>query len=217
MLQNLMTMIQNLFAGMGNTTPTPGGSNNNNNQNPGGSNPTPGNGQFLYGPPPKEPPTIVPLDNNGGTTQTQGNGSTGTTNQGQTNGTQGTGGAAPTKRTRKKGRKGRTKGSKGSKGSKLKGRGEFLWKPKSEKDGKLAILIPKAYTGQVESVKILAPDGSTVAAEGKPAGVGNESREHFRFNKAGEAFEDGSIVLVTLKDGSTLQIPIKETSKRFTK
>lgn len=104
-----------------------------------------------------------------------------------------------------------------SKASSLKGNGEFLWKPVSDKDGKLAVLLPKQYTGKVASVKIISSkDGSTLA-KGKYSGVGNGDREHFRFSKSGGSFPDGSIVHVTLKDGQKLEVKIKDTAKRLSK
>jgi hypothetical protein len=98
-----------------------------------------------------------------------------------------------------------------------KSNGEFLWKPKSDKDGKLAILLPKSLTGKVKGVQILSPDGKKTLAKGKQAGVGNGEREHFRFSKAGADFPDGAVVLITLKDGSQRTVKIKETSARTTR
>jgi hypothetical protein len=98
-----------------------------------------------------------------------------------------------------------------------KSNGEFLWKPKSDKDGKLAILLPKALTGTVKGVQILSPDGKKVLSKGKNAGVGNGDREHFRFSKAGGEFPDGAIVVITLNDGSQRTVTIKETSDRTTR
>jgi hypothetical protein len=195
MIQSLMTMIQNIFQNLpglgGNNTPpapTP----------PPLPAPQPLPGNTLPKPPAVEPPTIVPVDGNKNTAPSD------------TKATEETG------KTKKSRRKRRAK-TKGKKGSALKGRGEFLWKPKSEKDGNLAILTPKAYSGKIESVQVLSPDGGQVIAKGRPAGIGNGDREHFRFNQSGGEFPDGSVVLITLTDGSKLQVPIKETSERFTK
>lgn len=94
--------------------------------------------------------------------------------------------------------------------------GEFLWKPKSDKDGKLAVLLPKSLTGAVSKVQIVSPDGESIIATGKAAGVGNGDREHFRFNKAGGEFPDGALVEITLEDGSKQTVTIKETNNRTT-
>jgi hypothetical protein len=94
---------------------------------------------------------------------------------------------------------------------------EFLWKPVSEKDGKLAVVLPKALTGKVKSVKILSADKTKTLATGKFSGVGNGDREHFRFGKAGSGYPDGAIVVITLEDGSKRNVVIKDTAARFTR
>jgi hypothetical protein len=98
----------------------------------------------------------------------------------------------------------------------LKGSGQFLWKPTSDKDGKLAVLMPPKLTGKIKNVVILSPDKTKVLAKGTYSGVGNGDREHFRFSKAGEQYPDKSIVMVTLKDGSTQSVTIRNTAARFT-
>jgi len=93
--------------------------------------------------------------------------------------------------------------------------GQFLWKPSSDKDGKLAVLLPTSLTGKVSEVVILQPDGSRARQKGSYAGVGNGDREHYRFSSAGDKFADGSIVLIKMKDGTHYNVKISETSKRF--
>ena len=93
----------------------------------------------------------------------------------------------------------------------------FLWKPVSDKDGKLAVLLPPRLTGRVKSVAILSPDGSRTLQTGKYAGNGNGDREHFRFSKPGGEFPDGSIVLIKLADGSRRYMTIRDTAARLQK
>ena len=100
-------------------------------------------------------------------------------------------------------------------GTRLKGSGQFLWKPVSDKDGKLAILTPPKLTGKIKSVVILSPDKTKILGKGSFSGVGNGDREHFRFSKSGAQYPDKSIVLITLKDGSTQHVPIRESSARY--
>jgi hypothetical protein len=209
MLQNLMKMIQGLLVGPNTSDREPS------------AIPT-----LNPGMPSEEPPTVIPVAPFNPTPQTitVPPTKTGTTNNSvandsaqttSTKSTQDTQGTAKTRATRTKA----TKGAKRRKSAKnsMNGQGQFLWKPKSEKDGKLAVLLPKQYTGKVASVEVLSPDGQQKLAQGKASGVGNGDREHFRFNSPGEAFPDGSIVFVTLKDGSTSQVEIKNTSARFTR
>jgi len=98
-----------------------------------------------------------------------------------------------------------------------KSNGEFLWKPQSEKDGKLAIVLPKSLTGKVKSVKILSADKTKTLATGKFSGVGNGDREHFRFSKAGGSYPDGAVVVITLEDGSKRNVVIKDSAVRYTR
>lgn len=102
-------------------------------------------------------------------------------------------------------------------GSALKKTGEFLWKPVSESDSKLAIVIPKELTGKVKEVRILSPDGKKSLAKGKFSGVANGDREHYRFSKPGAQYPDGAIVVITLENGSKRYVKIKDSSARTVK
>lgn len=93
----------------------------------------------------------------------------------------------------------------------------FLWKPVSDKDGNLAILLPPRLLGRVTSVAVLSPDGSRTLQTGRYAGSGNGGREHFRFSKPGGDFPDGSIVLIKLDDGSRRFMKIRDTEARLQK
>lgn len=99
-------------------------------------------------------------------------------------------------------------------GAQLPPTGGFLWKPVSDKNGDLAVLLPKQYTGKVKQVRILSPDGNKVLAKGKYSGVGNGDREHYRFNKPGSAYPDGAIVLIEMESGAIRHFNIKDTAKR---
>jgi hypothetical protein len=200
MLQNLMKMIQNLLVSSDSSNRPPSGTQGGN-----------------VGAPPEEPPTIIPVTPPNTTQQPSTTAPTNnqTTQSRDTTTTKDTGATTPTREVRGRRRKGAKKSKSGT--SSINGRGQFLWKPKSEKDGKLAILLPKQYTGNVASVEVISPDGKQKLAEGKASGVGNGDREHFRFNAPGEAFPDGSIVLVTLRDGSKREVEIKNTSARLTR
>lgn len=203
MLQNLMAMIQSLLKGL--SSPETG-----NTQQPGVGTPGYNNGVT------REPPTIIPVQpsDTKPTTVTVNNDAT----PSMVDQSQGASSTVSTKKTKKTKKTSRTKKSSSKKRATLKGGGEFLWKPKSDKDGKLAILLPKNYSGKIASVEILSPDeDSKVLAKGKASGIGNGDREHFRFTKAGGEFPDGSVVLITLKDGSEMQVPIKDTAARYTK
>ncbi len=89
----------------------------------------------------------------------------------------------------------------------------FLFKPVSDSDGKLAVLLPPRLTGLAQSVRLLSPSGE-VLETGRYSGNGNGGREHFRFTKPGAGYPDGLTVEVTLQGGSIVRYIIEETSQR---
>jgi hypothetical protein len=93
--------------------------------------------------------------------------------------------------------------------------GGFLWKPVSDKNGDLVVLLPKKLTGKVQEIRILSPDGKKNLGKGKYSGIGNGEREHFRFSKPGSAYPDGSIVYIKLDNGTTRHVKISDTSRRI--
>jgi hypothetical protein len=99
-------------------------------------------------------------------------------------------------------------------GAQLPPTGGFLWKPVSDKNGDLAVLLPKQYTGRVKQVRVLNADGTKVLAKGRYSGVGNGDREHYRFNKPGSGYPDGTIVLIEMENGALRHLKIKDTAKR---
>jgi hypothetical protein len=98
------------------------------------------------------------------------------------------------------------------------GSGEFLWKPESESDGNLVVLLPSQYTGQIVSAGIYSdPSGENLIDEGRFAGDDhNGGRAHFRFSKNGGSYPDGSYVVAQLTNGQTVSFKIGETSGRVT-
>ena len=89
----------------------------------------------------------------------------------------------------------------------------FIWKPMSESDGNLVILLPQNFTDNVAGVSVYGPDGEMLE-EGRATGVANGGREHFRFSQPGENFPAGSEVVIRLSDGTTQKIVISDPSSR---
>lgn len=102
-------------------------------------------------------------------------------------------------------------------GTSLKSNGEFLWKPESEKDGKLAILLPANISQDVKRVRILSPDKKKVVATGKYYGIGNGDRAHFRFSKAGAKYANNSKVEITMNNGTVYYVNVAKTGSRYSK
>lgn len=80
----------------------------------------------------------------------------------------------------------------------------FLFKPRSDSDGKAVVLMPARLTGKIDQVVLKSPDGQVIE-KGRFSGVANGDRAHFRFIKPGGAYPPGTTVEVRLDDGSTRQ------------
>ncbi|RMG43040.1 MAG: hypothetical protein D6719_04645 [Candidatus Dadabacteria bacterium] len=90
----------------------------------------------------------------------------------------------------------------------------FLWKPASDNDGKLVVLLPESFTGKVASV-ILKNEDDEKVEKGRASGVANGGREHFRFNRSGEDYPDNITVEVKFKNGKVKTFKIPDPSKRY--
>jgi hypothetical protein len=89
----------------------------------------------------------------------------------------------------------------------------FLYKPVSESDGKLVVLLPPRLTGLVKGLTLIGPNGEIIE-QGRYTGNGNGGREHFRFSKPGAQYPDGLTVQATLATGELVRYIIRETSER---
>ena len=95
--------------------------------------------------------------------------------------------------------------------------GDFLWKPVSDKDGKLAILLPPRLSKSATSVRILDKDGKVLASGEDNKLSKEDGRRVFRFKRAGKGYPDGCVVEITRKNGTVIKQEIKESSKEFRK
>ncbi|MEY4668043.1 MAG: hypothetical protein RL518_742 [Pseudomonadota bacterium] len=93
------------------------------------------------------------------------------------------------------------------------GSGGFLYKPQSDNNGKLVVLMPSKLAGMVAGVKIYDPSGNLLES-GRYTGNGNGGRDHYRFKKTGSAYPDGLRVEATLTTGDKVTYRIGETSQR---
>lgn len=91
---------------------------------------------------------------------------------------------------------------------------EFLWKPASEKDGNLVVLLPGKMSGKVKKVRVLSANGRKSLASGRYSGIGNGDREHYRFSKPGSRFPKNAIVEISLKDGTIRNFTVKSPGVR---
>jgi hypothetical protein len=89
----------------------------------------------------------------------------------------------------------------------------FLWKPASEGDGKLVVLLPSSLTGKVNGCSLSYSGGSE---NGRNVGVHNGNREHFRFSKPGAGYGQNIRVTASLKDGTTQSWTVPNGASRTT-
>lgn len=80
------------------------------------------------------------------------------------------------------------------------GSGGFLWKPVSEGDGKLVILLPGSLRGKVSGCSI---SGSFGSENGRFAGdTHNGRRPHYRFSRSGGSYGSNITVSARTSDGT---------------
>lgn len=94
------------------------------------------------------------------------------------------------------------------------GEAGFLFKPISDSDGKLAVLLPPRLAGLVKGVTLVGPNGEVIES-GRYSGNGNGGRDHYRFSKPGGDYPDGLSVQVTLVTSEVLRYLVRETSERM--
>jgi hypothetical protein len=89
----------------------------------------------------------------------------------------------------------------------------FLWKPKSESDGKLVILLPTSISAR--SITISGPNvNETVNKGGRNGKRANGQREHFRFGRGGADMKGPVQVTVQLESGQTKTMNIANPAER---
>ena len=89
----------------------------------------------------------------------------------------------------------------------------FLWKPVSESNSKLVVLLPTQYTGDVSGVFVANSSGD-ILDQGAFGGVHNGDREHYRFPKPGASYGDNVYVVADLKDGTSVYWIVADGSER---
>lgn len=94
----------------------------------------------------------------------------------------------------------------------------FLWKPESERNGNLVVLLPQELTGKVTEAGIyssLPPSSENLIENGEFSGDRhNGGRAHFRFDKPGKKYPNNSYVVAKLENGTTVSFQIANGAKR---
>lgn len=88
----------------------------------------------------------------------------------------------------------------------------FLWKPKSDSDGKLVVLLPSSMRGQVVSVSVMK-NGQSIETGTFSGDEHNGMRPHFRFSKPGADYGK-DIELVSAGASGMCSFKIPDGAKR---
>lgn len=95
----------------------------------------------------------------------------------------------------------------------------FLWKPESEADGKLVVLLPQSFTGAIENVTLYQGESVTESSkieEGRFSGdTANGGRAHYRFDLKGSDYGEVVSLGVRLDDGRNLSFLIPDAGERL--
>ena len=94
----------------------------------------------------------------------------------------------------------------------------FLWKPISDNNGKLVVLLPKSLTGNVSNCAVyrdLPPTPENLLELGRFSGdQSNGDRSHFRFNHPGSYYPQKCYVVAGTKQGSEVAFEIVDSRLR---
>lgn len=105
----------------------------------------------------------------------------------------------------------------GSDGSGIGERGEgggFVWKPRSESDGRLVVLLPPQYRGNVSSAYIANANGGVIEVGRFAGDTHNGRRPHYRFSQSGAAYGADIYVVADLNEGGDVHWPIANGANR---
>jgi len=92
--------------------------------------------------------------------------------------------------------------------------GSFVWKPISENDGRLVVLLPRAYTGRVTMAYIVREDGSFVESGRFSGDTHNGNRAHYRFSRPGADYGNRLFLVAVMNDGEVVHWFIPEGARR---
>ena len=99
-------------------------------------------------------------------------------------------------------------------GNEVDGDEGFVFKPHSDHEGKLVILLPAELANQVASV-LLEDENGNVVEHGSSSGHANGGREHFRFTKPGEDYPQNLTVRITENNQATHTYFIPDPAQRY--
>lgn len=94
----------------------------------------------------------------------------------------------------------------------------FLWRPQSENDGKLVILLPQQYSHIAVAVELhtnSVPATTTFIEIGNYTGLANGNRSHWRYSQPGGNYGTDIYVVGWLKNDIILVYPIPNGAQEW--
>jgi hypothetical protein len=92
--------------------------------------------------------------------------------------------------------------------------GGFVWKPRSESDGRLVVLLPPQYRGNVKSAHIANENGGVIELGRFDGDNHNANRPHYRFGQHGASYGNNIYVVADLERGGTVNWSIPRGGSR---
>jgi hypothetical protein len=86
----------------------------------------------------------------------------------------------------------------------LDGANGFLWKPVSESDGNLVVILPTEFKERAEQVRVVSLSGQIES--GTFRGFANGNRQHWRFSSAGSSYT-GTVTIISKNGECVYQVP----------
>lgn len=90
----------------------------------------------------------------------------------------------------------------------------FLFKPASDSDGRLVVLLPESLSVQVVELALYDSEGNEIES-GRYAGNANGERDHYRFSKGGDQYPKDIKVVAALSDGTSVTYTIPNPAERY--
>jgi hypothetical protein len=93
--------------------------------------------------------------------------------------------------------------------------GQIEWRPRLN-DGNLSVIFRRTHAAVADKVQIFSADGKTLLATGKRITDLPDGRPVYVFDKAGSAYPDGAVVVMTLKSGGVRKFAVHDSAEKFT-
>jgi len=92
---------------------------------------------------------------------------------------------------------------------------EFVYKPRSERDGKILVQVPLEYASEVQEIEIVSRTTGEVLKKLNYSGRGDDGRSYFRGDEPGDTLESAVYIRMVFRDGSDLGYSLNDSKSYF--